>query len=149
MSTLPVGLPSLDDERRIARAVPKGLPHVLAREQKKQAKADQEEAFKAAVWDRDKGISRASDKPLKRAHLNPAKCGHVHHRRKRSTAPAEKYDPKNGVLLSALEHELAETRCPANTRHFLLDIYGPADSGQVLTFVKRDAEGREIWRRQS
>jgi hypothetical protein len=136
-------LPTLADVQRTRRATPKPAPRVIRRQQRKTDLKAQEDAFREAVWRRDGKKSRASGKPLLRAHVDPDKRGEVHHLRARSTHPgALKYDASNGVLLSATEHALAEAWPPR------LEIRG-TNADQKLTFILKDETGREVWRRAS
>jgi hypothetical protein len=115
--------------------------------EKKKTKAQREKDFRAAVWERDKSRSRASDKPLARSGTDFEKVGEVHHVLKRSTHPEDRLNPANGILLSKREHHLAETACPNAPDKQLLDIAGPADLGQPQTFIWRDIHGKQTKRR--
>lgn len=137
----------LDQQPR--RAVPKGLPTPLRKADAKATNAAQENAFREAVWTRDRGRSRASGHPLRRSGTDWRKVGEVHHVLPRSTHPDQRLDPANGVLLSKQEHGLAETLCPHDPAHCLLDIDGPADRAQLQVFIWRDLHGHELRRRQS
>ena len=132
-----------------SRAIPKGIPNVLAKEEKREAKKDKHRAFRAAVWARDEGRSRASGHPLVRAHVDPHKAGEVHHVIARSIAPERIFDPENGLLLSRFEHALAEAICPNDPAHHLLDIEGDEDRAKPQIFIWRDVNGVETKRRQS
>ena len=72
------------------------------------------------------------------------RVGEVHHVLKRSTHPEERLNPANGILLSKEEHALAETACPGDPTHQLLDIIGPADLSEKQTFTWRDVKGAVI-----
>jgi hypothetical protein len=135
------------DAMRRGKPIAKPLPHVLAKDEKKKTKAQREKDFRAAVWERDKSRSRASDKPLARSGTDFEKVGEVHHVLKRSTHPEDRLNPANGILLSKREHHLAETACPNAPDKQLLDIAGPADLGQPQTFIWRDIHGKQTKRR--
>src|SRR5689334_527344 len=92
---------------RVGKPIPKGLPTPLAKIEKRKTKAQQEKDFRAAVWDRDRGRSRASGKPLARSGSDYRKVGEVHHVLARSTDPDKRLDPSNGILLSKEDHILA------------------------------------------
>lgn len=125
----------------------KGQPAVLVKEDKRKAKKANEADFRKAVWDRDKASSRASRKPLSHSGSDPHKVGEVHHVIARSLAPHRIYEVSNGILLSRFEHALAETNCPNDPAHRLLDIEGDDDRGQPQTFIWRDSQGKELKRR--
>ena len=129
------------------KPIPKGLPRPLAKKARQQTKAQRKQAFLAAVWARDQGRSRASGKPLSRSGTNYDTLGDVHHRLRRSTNPDRIYDVSNGILFSRAEHLLAETRCPNDGAHYLLEIHGPSDLGEPQTFEFRDVHGTVIRRR--
>lgn len=125
----------------------KGLPHPLVKEEKRKAKKLSEAEFRKGVWARDKHRSRASRKPLGRSGTDFHQVGEVHHVIPRSLAPERVYDVANGLLLSKHEHALAETNCPNDPVHRLLDIEGPDDRSQPQTFIWRDSQGAELRRR--
>lgn len=129
------------------RACPKGVPNVVAREDKRKAKKLSHKEFRAAVWLRDKNKSRASGKKLGHSGTDPHRVGEVHHVIARSLAPEKIFDPSNGLLLSRFEHALAEAICPNDPAHRLLDIDGPEDRSLPQTFIWRDPQGKEIKRR--
>ncbi len=137
-------LDTLGNAQRKPRARQKGLPAVLAKEAKREAKEAVEDAFRRAIWIRDKGQSRASGVFLSRSAMDWKKRGEVHHVLKRSTNPDGKYDVARGILLSKTEHTLAETRCPQAPEFMLLTIRGPEDLGQLQTFTWRDVDGKVI-----
>lgn len=126
---------------------PKPLPSALTKDEKKKSKAAQERAFRDAVWARDRNTSRASGAPLGHSGTDWERVGEVHHVLARSTNPEERLNPGNGILLSRKEHRLAETACPHDPAHCLLDIEGPVDRGERQTFIWRDVNGNELRRR--
>ncbi len=134
-------LPTLAELQATPRASQKGLPTVLRRQERIKSKQVQEDAFRKAVWARDGGKSRASGKPLGRSGTSPERVGDVHHVLKRSTHPEGKWKLSRGILLSRLEHKLAETVCPNDPSHFLLEISGPEDLGKPQLFTWRDVQG--------
>ncbi len=144
-----LSIPTLQEVQgaRAGRPIPKGLPTPVAKVEKKKAKAAQEKAFRLAVWKRDKSRSRASRKPLARSGSDYEKVGEVHHVVPRSLAPERLYDVSNGLLLNKHEHQLAETICPNDPAHRLLDIEGPDDRGLPQEFIWRDVHGKEFKRR--
>ncbi len=143
-------LPTPSEAVQTYRANQKPIPHQLAKAEKKKTKAQAEKEFRAAVWERDKGRSRASRKPLGKSGTDYERVGEVHHMLKRSTAPEHRLDPGNGVLLSKAEHLMAETACPGDPQFCLLDICFPTvewDCAKPLTFIWREASGKELRRR--
>jgi hypothetical protein len=143
------GLPTLGEVQAARRAAPKPGPRVLRRQQRQADLKAQEDAFRKAVWRRDGRTSRASGKPLVKAHLDPDKRGEVAHLVKRSRAPGrdDKFNPDRAVLLSATEHALSDART-APGGQVLLEIVGDNGAADVL-FIRRDATGQEVWRRVS
>lgn len=139
-------LPTLADRPRF-NPQPKGIPAPLAKIARKKTKLAQEKDFRAAVWARDQSRSRASKKPLAKSGTAYERVGEVHHVIPRSLAPERIFDVSNGLLLSKAEHAMAETACPNDPAHRLLDIVGPDDRGQPQTFIFRDASGKELRRR--
>jgi hypothetical protein len=142
-------LPSLNALQSERRAVPKHAitPAVITKVERKKAKKANEETFRKAVWERDRHRCRATGKPLARSGSDYEKVGEVHHCLKRSTAPELIYEPTNGILLSKFMHRLAETECPGDPSHCLLDIVGPDDRGEKQVFIFRDKDGKELRRR--
>lgn len=141
-------LPTMAEwEAQRPRACPKGLPTPLLKKEKKATKEAKHKAFRLGVWERDRGLSRASRKPLARSGSDYDRVGEVHHVLARSTHPDQIFEVSNGILLSRTEHVLAETACPGDPSHCLLDITGPADRGQPQIFVWRDKDGKEVKRR--
>lgn len=139
-------VPVLGD--RPQTACPKPQPHVLAKAEKDQTKAQREKAFRDAVWARDKGRSRASGQSLLRGGINWKRRGEVHHCIPRSVEPHNKFDPSRGILLSREEHAMAETCCPGDPAKCLLDIDGPSDLSQPQLFIWRDVLGAAMKVRQ-
>lgn len=138
-------LPTLAD--RPAPNLQKGLPAPLVKAEKAKTKKQAEAEFRAAVWTRDEGKSRASKKPLSKSGTDWKRVGEVHHVLARSTDPDKRLDPSNGILLSKLEHSLAEAHCPNDPKHCLLDIQGPVDRAKPQTFIWRDIHGKQLRRR--
>lgn len=138
-------LPVLNQQTR--RAVPKGLPSVLAKEERKKSKEAQGEAFRAAVWARDKGICRATGVPLQKSGLDDTRVGEVDHVINRSTAPDRVYDVTNGILIAKRLNRLKKTPCPQAPEHHLFEIAGPDDRSKPQTFIWRDVAGTVTKRR--
>jgi hypothetical protein len=141
---------TMDEAAALRRGKPiaKPMPHVLVQAEKVKTKAQQEKAFRDAVWTRDASKSRASGRPLVRSGTTQInRLGEVHHVLKRSTHPEDRLNPANGILLSKQEHALAETACPNAPDTCLLDIQGAADLAQPQTFIWRDVNGEELRRR--
>lgn len=138
-------LPTLAQMSARRRAEPKPS-RALRHETTKRKKDRREQEVRDAVWFRDGGKSRATSKPLSRTAVDRDRKWDPHHLEKQSTHPEREFDVSNIVSLSRQEHDLAETVCPKNPKYFLLDILG-MDASRALTFIRRDAEGRELWRR--
>lgn len=141
--------PTMAEVNSVRRATPKHqiTPNVITREDKRQAKKANAATFRKGVWERDRSRSRASKTPLSRSGSDFKKVGEVHHVIPRSLAPERIYEIANGILLSKYEHALAETACPGDPAHHLLDIEGPLDRGELQTFIWRDKNGKELKRR--
>lgn len=137
------------EDRPAFNPQPKSLPTPLRKAAQQQTKAAADRAFRAGVWTRDQGRSRASGKPLSKSGTNWRTVGEVHHVFARSTDPDKRLDVSNGILLSKEEHALAETNCPNDPAHCLLDIEGPTDRALPQTFIWRDIHGKELRRRTS
>lgn len=138
------GLKTLAEVERDRKATPKGYA-VLTRREKAAGKRSAEDTCKDTVWERDGGKSRASGKPVLRAHPDASKRGEVAHLRARSTDPAKKYHPANNVLLTAEEHALSDARTAPGGKA-LLEIKG-TNANKALTFTRRDTRGRVVWTR--
>lgn len=134
-------LPTLQELQRERRAPQKGLPRMLTKKAEKQSQAAIEDAFRKGVFERDKGRSRATGKPLSRSAHDWDHRAEVHHVLKRSTNPEGKWEISRGILLSKTEHVLAETRCPQAPDRMLLEIHGDDDLGQPQVFTWRDTNG--------
>lgn len=119
---------------------PKGS-RVEARQTRKAEKQTAEDRCRDAVWKREKNLDRATGKPLTRGAVNPDERGEVHHLKGRRVKPEWRTDPRHQVLLSATLHQLSEARGGK-----LLQIVG-TDAVKALTFIRRDAKGKELWRR--
>lgn len=147
--------PTLADRQKERRATPKHemVPTPVRKAEKKKLKKQLDKEFRDGVWDRDKDKCRATGKKLARSGTDYDKVGEVHHRMKRSTSPEQIYDVTIGVLLSKTMHRNAETVCPGDPEHCLLDIVdltqGDADMGKPHLFIQRDKDGKELRRRIS
>jgi hypothetical protein len=142
-------LPTMAEEAARRGAPQKGST-ALRRDETEGAKAKATTTLNDAVYARDERKSRATGKPLTRRTTNARQKWTPHHLKKRSTHPEEKYDPDNVVSLSLHEHQLAEAICPKAPTLFLLGIEGTnANRSHTLTFIRRDENGTEIWRRTS
>ncbi len=133
-------LPYLTDQP--GRAVPKGIPPPLAKEARAAEKAERGEAFRAAVWKRDKGRSRATGKKLvKSGTTDWHQLGEVDHVIDRSLAPERIYDVSNGILLSKRENRLKKVACPRAPEFRMFSISGPDDRAKLQLFTWRDEDG--------
>ena len=145
MSTPSIGarldLPYLGERPRCATPKHEIVPSVITKDERRKKKVLKAGEFRAAVWKRDEGKSRASGKPLAKSGTDPHRLGEVHHVLKRSTHPEDIYNPENGILLSKFEHALAETACALAPEHCLLEIDGSEDRGKPQKFTWRDRTG--------
>lgn len=127
---------------------PKPLPSVVTRKQRKLEKKNAEDAFRDEIWRLDGGVSRASGKRLFRVHRDAGRRGQVAHIKPRSAYPELAFKVSNAVLLSDEEHELSDPRTADARGRSLLEIRG-TNANRSLTFIRRDVDGRELWRRTS
>ncbi len=134
------------DADKLPRCAPqKGLPKVLEKKAKKLSRDEEEKQFRAEVWKRDKGRSRATGKPLaKSGTMEWSKLGEVDHAIRRSDDRTKIFDVSNALLLSKEENRLREVRCPRNPEFRMFDYEGPEDRSQPQTFTWRDADGKVI-----
>ena len=122
---------------------------VVESRKKAAAKQTAEQKRNATVWTRDRGVSRASGRPVVHASPVAAKRGEVAHlpTSTRSTNPGTKNDPNRCVLLTAEEHALSDARTAPGGKP-LLEIKG-TDGRKAITFIRRNERGRVLWRRTS
>lgn len=130
------------DAMRRGKPIQKGLPPVLERKERQQAKKDKDEAFREAIWKLDKGCSRATGHPLKRSAIAWDDIGEVDHVINRSTAPELVYETSNGILLSKTENRLKKTACPLAPEFYMFSVEGPEDRRLPQTFTWRDKAGK-------
>lgn len=144
-------LPGTLAERSADRyATPKGqiVPRVIAKDAQRKAKKANGETFRKAVWDRDKGICRATRVPLSKSGPDPHRVGEVDHVLNRSTHPDRIYDVSNGILISRYLNHLKKRACPRAPEFFMFSITGPEDRGETQTFTWRDLDGKIAKTRQ-
>lgn len=143
-------LPSLAVEQNRRRTLAPVRATVLEQRDKRAAKDTAERRRNEAVWERDKGICRATGRPLVKASPVAAKRGEVAHlpSATRSTNPATKNDPAKCVLLSAEIHALSDARTAGAKGLPLVEIIG-TDAREAITFIRRNERGRVLWRRTS
>lgn len=121
-----------------------GKPTVIARKERKKSREQQHEEFRAAVWKRDGGKSRATGKKLAKSGLEWSAVGEVDHVYERSTNPDRIFDVSNGILLSKEENRLKKARCSKAPEHHYFEIVGPDDRSQPQMFFWRDDDGKVI-----
>lgn len=120
-----------------------GLPAPLARKERQKTKDEQAEAFRKAIWLRDKGKSRATGRKLvKSGTTDWDKLGEVDHSIPRSLAPERIYDTSNGILLSKTENRLRKVVCAEAPEFKHFDYSGPDDRSQPQTYTWRDRTGK-------
>ncbi len=142
-----LNIPWIGDVKQSAPS--KGLPIVLEKKARKQAKKDKDDAFRDDIWSRDKGCSRATGQPLVRGGtLDWARLGEVDHVINRSTAPDLVYERSNGILLSKMENRLKKTPCPQAPEFYMFSIQGPENRALMQTFTWRDVSGKVTRRSQ-
>jgi hypothetical protein len=135
-------LQSLQDVQQQRRAPQKGLPPVLEKKERQRSKESLGEAFRLAVWKRDKGKSRATGRKLvKSGTTNWDQLGEVDHVINRSTAPERIYDVTNGILLSKTENRLKKVVCRNAPEFHLFEVSGPDDRALPQAFTWRDVDG--------
>jgi hypothetical protein len=140
-----LNLPTLAQMRAKPCAPQKGLPPVLEKKERKKSKEQQAEEFRAAVWKRDGGKSRATGKKLvKSGTTDWAHLGEVDHAIPRSIAPDRLYDVSNGLLLSKEENRLRKVACVETPEHRVFDYTGPDDRALPQTFTWRDRKTGRI-----
>lgn len=140
-------LPTLAEQGRCATPKHKIVPRVIEKEEKRKTKAANAETFRAEVWKRDEGRSRATGEPLvKSGTTDPHRLGEVDHSIPRSLAPERVYDVANGILLSKWENRARKVACPEAPEFRLFDHFpvtpGATDCGKPRRFVWRDKTGR-------
>ncbi len=132
---------------RAGKPLLKGLPRMLAKEERDAEKQDRGKAFRDAVWARDKGRSRATGKQLLRSGtLSWDELGEVDHVIDRSLDPSRIYDVGNGILLSKRENRLKKTACPRAPEFRMFSVDGPDDRGKPQNFCWRDKDGKVLKR---
>src|SRR5689334_9798762 len=102
-------VPRLDMRGRCAPQ--KGTPPVIERQEKRQSKKKAEDANRATVWDRDRGICRATGIKLSRSGSDQNRVGEVNHTILRSDDKTRILDPSNCVLISKYLNRLRKVRC--------------------------------------
>lgn len=145
-----MGLADLDtlvNAQRTPRATGKGLPHQVTKKDTARTKEEHAKAFRATVWARDRGRSRATGHVLVKVHLDWDKVGEIDHAVPRSLAPDRLYDVSNGILLSRTENRLRKVACPEAPEHRMFSYTGPDDRGELQTFVWRDTTGKIVKQR--
>lgn len=98
-------LPTLAELRAVARAVPKGQTRLQAKMAADLADERQLEAFRRAVFARDKYRCRCCGGPVRRTIAlvpNRAEAHHIHGR-----AQAVRYDVRAGITLCSFDHQRA------------------------------------------
>lgn len=140
--------PTLDEIQRTRRPNQKPLPSVVTRAQRKAEKKSREDDFRDEIWRLDGRKSRASGKPMLHGGTDPTRRGQVAHIKPKGAYPELAFDVKNAILLSDEEHRLSDPRTANAGGKALLEIRGTNANGS-LTFIRRDVDGRELWRRSS
>lgn len=119
-----------------------GLPQPLARKARKKSQEQLGKDFRAAVWARDKGRSRATGRKLVKSGTSDwAKLGEVDHSVPRSLAPDRLYDVGNGILLSKEENRLRKVVCAEAPEFKRFDYAGDDDRSKPQSFTWRDKMG--------
>ena len=138
-------LPTLAEMQAHRRAPQKGVPHQIVKEEKKAAKAQNEDTFRKAVWKRDEGKCRATGKPLAKSGTTDwDKLGEVDHSVPRSLAPERIFDVSNGLLLSKRLNRLRKAVCVEQPEYRVFDYTGPDDRSLPQHFTWRDPRTGKI-----
>ncbi len=138
--------PTLGQEQQRRRAEPKGVPAVIERDEKRKSKVKAEDVARAACWDRDRGVCRATGVQLVRSGTtDPHRLGEADHTILRSKDITRKYDVTNLVLISKFLNRLRKVRC-ANAPQYLRFDHEPVtpgdeDCGHARRFIWRDDDG--------
>jgi 5-methylcytosine-specific restriction endonuclease McrA len=137
------GLPTYAQVNAKRRAEPKGsmTPNVVSKQDRRDAKKQNAETFRKAVWARDKGKCRATGVKLSHSGSDPHTVGEVDHAIPRSLAPERIYDTTNGILISKYLNRLRKAVCPEAPEHHLFSYTGPDDRGELQTFTWRNRDG--------
>lgn len=139
-------LPTLGQEQQKRQAKPKGIPAVIAREDKRKSKVKAEDVARADCWQRDRGVCRATGvKLVKSGTTDPHKLGECDHTILRSKDVTRKHDVQNLVLISKYLNRLRKVRC-ANAGQYLRFDHEPVtpgdeDCGNARIFRWRDDNG--------
>lgn len=132
---------SMDGKWNLAKT---GKPVVLARKERKQSREEKHDAFREAVWLRDKGKSRATGRKLAKSGIEWSSVGEVDHVYERSTHPDLIFDVSNGILLSKEENRLKKARCVRAPEHHYFEVVGPDDRSEPQMFYWRNDDGEII-----
>ena len=89
---------------RVGKAIAKGKTRLEAQVSADRTDALAERAFRAAVWKRDQGKCRVCGCRVVRTLTVTPKRGDVHHIAPRAVR-AVRFDPRNGLLVCAMDHE--------------------------------------------
>ncbi len=144
-------LPTMQDVQasRTGKPIPKGKPHILAKEERIQEKADKGKAFRDDVWKEDKGRCRATKKLLKRSGtMKWDELGEVDHSIPRSLAPDQVYDVSNALLLQKRLNRLRKVPCIRAPEFKYFDYTGPSNRRKPQHFIWRNDDGqivKECW----
>ncbi len=135
-------LGSLNEAQRERRPCPKGVPHQIVKDKKKQAKADRGKQLRDEVWARDQGRCRATGVPLLRSGTtDDTKLGEVDHSIPRSLAPERVYDTSNALLLQKRLNRLRKAACVNAPEFRYFNYEGPLNRALPQTFTWRDDNG--------
>lgn len=140
--------PTLAQQQATPRAEQKGTPPVIERQEKRQSKKKAEDANRATVWDRDRGICRATGVKLSRSGNDPNRVGEVDHTILRSDDKTRILDPTNCVLISKFLNRLRKVRCKFAGEYLMFDhepvTPGDQDCGNARQFIWRNERGEII-----
>lgn len=143
-------LSTLADAQRKPRATPRHeiAPSIITKDEKKKERGEKDEAFRAAVWKRDKARCRATLIPMLRSGMDDETVGEIDHAYPRSTAPERIFDVKNGILISRKLNRFRKVACVQKPEFRVFSYTGPDDRGKPQTFVLRDYKtARVVWTR--
>ena len=106
--------------------------------------------FRAAVWERDRGLDRATGEPLSKTDPDWHHLGNVCHLYGRNVKPEWATDPDRALLLSFINHILSDGR-----GGYRLTMCDPEtgeraeDASKPIRFTLYDKEGHILWTRTS
>ena len=107
-----------------------------------------EDRFRREVWIRDKGLDRATGRPLERSSDNPHVKGEVCHLKPKGPYPELRHVVSNAVLMSAENHRQSDARGGKKLQLIDPKTGEPAtDASKPILFRMCDRRGVVLWSR--